>query len=532
MPKAPRRRVLSAKNQPLQRKELEKKLDSERDARTPDIIQDVNNRDHVNHGYHTINDAGNIADAEDVNCADDMEGIDDMRNAAQAESGLGNFLKFCHASNISLHEKVLCTNRGVSANYGMVAIGDIKTGETLFIIPRTAVLSPENCGIAKFLASNAESLSSNSGWLPLILAILYEKFDPESKWRAYLDTFPNFTNMDLPMFWPLSELESELKCTGLASSVATDIHNMRKEYDSTLLPLITEHPELFKDPRYRDFDVIKQVCAFIMAYSFTDDVSRQVLSDSDESDDEEEMQPPATLMVPLADLLNHVPDHNAELNIGESTLRMIAVKDIKKGEEVYNTYGKVSNYTLLLMYGFAVLPQTNPYNTLELKLSTIDTACIQTDYPNWELRSEYLKKLSAADAQDSFSQSICLHSSGLSDTAQILKVLRMDKEELQARLSALKPKGVSDDRDGDDWLSDDEEEEEITSDDLCEFDEATKAMLRRVADLILAEFPPSLPTALQGSGVSSISLSNRQVFSMYVRDSQTSLLIKLKQWLV
>ena len=45
----------------------------------------------------------------------------------------------------------------------------------------------------------------------------------------------------------------------------------------------------------------------------------------------------------------------------------------------------------------------------------------------------------------------------------ILKVLRMDKEELQARLSALKPKGVSDDRDGDDWLSDDEEDEEITS---------------------------------------------------------------------
>lgn len=51
----------------------------------------------------------------------------------------------------------------------------------------------------------------------------------------------------------------------------------------------------------------------------------------DESGDEVESSPPAaTIMVPMADLLNHVPQHNGELNLGESTFRMIAVKDIKK----------------------------------------------------------------------------------------------------------------------------------------------------------------------------------------------------------
>lgn len=51
---------------------------------------------------------------------------------------------------------------------------------------------------------------------------------------------------------------------------------------------------------------------------------------SDDSDEEDDDMPsnPATIMVPMADLLNHVPQHNAELNVGESTFRMIAVHDI------------------------------------------------------------------------------------------------------------------------------------------------------------------------------------------------------------
>lgn len=63
-----------------------------------------------------------------------------------------------------------------------------------------------------------------------------------------------------------------------------------------------------------------------------------------------------------------------------------------QGEEVYNTYGKVSNYTLLLMYGFSVPPQDNPHNTVELRLPTILAACAETNYPDIEIRDKYLVK--------------------------------------------------------------------------------------------------------------------------------------------
>ena len=53
-------------------------------------------------------------------------------------------------------------------------------------------------------------------------------------------------------------------------------------------------------------------------------------SDSDEDDELDGGRNFPTIMVPMADLLNHVPNHNAELNLGESAFRMIAVRDIEK----------------------------------------------------------------------------------------------------------------------------------------------------------------------------------------------------------
>lgn len=63
-----------------------------------------------------------------------------------------------------------------------------------------------------------------------------------------------------------------------------------------------------------------------------------------------------------------------------------------QGEEIYNTYGKISNYTLLLMYGFCVKPLSNPYNTTELRLPALRQACEQTGFPDAALRFDWLDK--------------------------------------------------------------------------------------------------------------------------------------------
>ena len=68
--------------------------------------------------------------------------------------------------------------------------------------------------------------------------------------------------------------------------------------------------------------------AFVMAYSFTEPSSP--VSNESDSDDEEESQsdslPP--MMVPMADILNHIAKNNAQLDFGVDSLKMVATKSI------------------------------------------------------------------------------------------------------------------------------------------------------------------------------------------------------------
>jgi SET domain-containing protein 6 len=49
--------------------------------------------------------------------------------------------------------------------------------------------------------ADKDSLTSTSGWVPLLLSLMYEYNNPQSKWRSYLDLVPDFNQLDLPMFW-------------------------------------------------------------------------------------------------------------------------------------------------------------------------------------------------------------------------------------------------------------------------------------------------------------------------------------------
>ena len=73
--------------------------------------------------------------------------------------------------------------------------------------------------------------------------------------------------------------------------------------------------------------------AFVMAYSFTEpiktsDKSRDTDESDDDDDDEEVMSPP--MMVPMADILNHVAKNNAKLTFEKDALKMVATKNIRK----------------------------------------------------------------------------------------------------------------------------------------------------------------------------------------------------------
>ena len=94
-------------------------------------------------------------------------------------------------------------------------------------------------------------------------------------------------------------------------------------------------------PVCKTYEFYKKMVAFVMAYSFTepvpDDDDDDDDSDSDASRDaaaaaQRRANPP--MMVPMADILNHVADNNAHLDFGPESLKMVAIKDIKKVHNV------------------------------------------------------------------------------------------------------------------------------------------------------------------------------------------------------
>ncbi|MBN3309797.1 SETD6 methyltransferase, partial [Amia calva] len=280
---------------------------------------------------------------------------------------LQSFLSWCEEIGLNLSAKVYVSKEGTVDKYGMLAKEEIDEGEVIFSIPRTALLYQENSKVKSVLEKEKESLESASGWVPLLLALMWEYTSPDSHWRPYLSLWPDLKSLDQPMFWSAEERERLLHGTGIPEAVDRDLTNIQKEYTDIILPFIQAHNQLW-DPEKHTLQLYKSLVAFVMAYSFQEPLD-------DDEEDEKEPNPP--MMVPMADLLNHVSNHNTNVEYTPECLKMVAVGHIKKGEEIFNTYGQMANWQLLHMYGFVEPFPHNTNDTADIQMTTVHKAALQ-----------------------------------------------------------------------------------------------------------------------------------------------------------
>ncbi|KAG0340226.1 hypothetical protein BG000_000391 [Podila horticola] len=259
------------------------------------------------------------------------------------------------------------------AGRGVVAVADINNDHELFSIPRSLLLSPETSALSQKM-----DLSSLQGWNPLMMCLIYEYGKgSESKWRPYFDILPE--EFSTPMFWSEEDLK-ELTGTGVIDKIGRD--EAETIFKDTLWPLIQAHPDLFpgQDEAYflRTFH---RMGSLIMAYAFHAE---------DEEDEDEEAEPKVTVsMVPMADMLNHKTGHNnARLFHEKECLRMVSIKPIKSGQQIYNTYGDLCNADLLRKYGFVDMP--NPFNIAEISGESLVEKCTAQDPNGKDEKVEFL----------------------------------------------------------------------------------------------------------------------------------------------
>ncbi|KAI8808610.1 hypothetical protein BJ742DRAFT_274820 [Cladochytrium replicatum] len=274
--------------------------------------------------------------------------------------------------------------------FGMkvTAIREIQEDEELCTISKGAILSPKNCGIADILEDTGVS-----GTLGLTIALMYEmSLGAPSPWYGYLQSLPRQKDFkSLPLYWS----EEQLKLLQ-----NTDLETMLNEYKSCLRDDYEQHVQtIFFEPTHSlsfvnsnmdlfTYDSFMWCSGLVMSRAFQVDAYH------------------GDAMVPLADIFNatsyeHVhfesdadvcavcgshgmcdcsmadesdagsvpeleSDDEGDEEVREEEIEVISMRMVRsasKGEEIYNTYGKLSNLWLLFRYGYTEVD--NPYDIVE-----------------------------------------------------------------------------------------------------------------------------------------------------------------------
>ncbi|XP_054632182.1 N-lysine methyltransferase setd6 isoform X2 [Dunckerocampus dactyliophorus] len=433
---------------------------------------------------------------------------------------LQNFLQWCDRVGLVLSSKVYVSKEGAVADYGMFAKDHIEEGEVLFTIPRSALLHQGTTKVFDLLEREKGSLESSSGWVPLLLALLYEYTSPQSHWRPYLSLWTDFKTLDHPMFWSKEDRDHLLKGSGIPEAVDTDLTNIQREYKDVVLPFMAKHPHLWK-PDTHTLDMYTQLVAFVMAYSFQEP--------QEDDDDEEEKPSNPPMMVPMADMLNHVSNHNANLEFTPDSLKMVCVCPIKKGQEVFNTYGQMANWQLLHMYGFTEAYPSNINDTVDIPVANLHKVATQDPDMDQQLlkkKWEMLREMMQAKGAIVFGKHGCLTDTELHT---VLKVLCMSKEEF------------SDFRDNEGWEEEDEDEEEAFSNEgLSGLKTKWKWLIHEAACLTVRSYSDELKEGEREGSVDRdqrlmedkaalAGLTSRQKNALQVRYGQKSILYKVME---
>ncbi|GAV01975.1 hypothetical protein RvY_12597 [Ramazzottius varieornatus] len=327
---------------------------------------------------------------------------DVLQRVEEGDDKLREFVRWCveNENPITFNDKVFLGKKGSAANYGMTATKVIEVGEVIFRIPQKRLLSWQNLPNAVTLRADVEKMAVSNRWTPTILAVMLESSNPASPWAPYLDLFLRRNSLDVPLLWETPALATLTAGLNVADRVKRDKAQITSDFAAWIFPALKKYKGVDQSLYETLLEEAHRVSAFVMSYSFTrpKEGGHGESDTEEEESDEEEGQGEATrvgnalaevpLMIPVADFLNaSVSKNNAKLHWAEAEgqeeegdLTMISTKAIKAGEEIFNTYGEISNEEMLYLYGYAEDDTENPHEEVFIPtehLKQVATSIIQ-----------------------------------------------------------------------------------------------------------------------------------------------------------
>ncbi|XP_059628212.1 ribulose-1,5 bisphosphate carboxylase/oxygenase large subunit N-methyltransferase, chloroplastic [Cornus florida] len=245
----------------------------------------------------------------------------------------------------------LCRKAGIEISSGLsigksahgrslFASKSIEAGDCMLKVPYDVQIAQDN------LIPEVNSLLSDEvgNVAKLAIIILFEqKMGQHSEWAPYISRLPQPEEMYCTIFWSEGELEMIQQ-----SSVYRETNKRNTHIENQFLaakPALDLFPGIFGDVTFKDF---KHAYALVesRAWRSTKGVS----------------------LIPFADFLNHDGAAEAVLLSDDSKelSEVIADRNYAPGDQVMIRYGKFSNATLLLDFGFT-LPR-NIYDEVQIQV--------------------------------------------------------------------------------------------------------------------------------------------------------------------
>ncbi|XP_039136348.1 ribulose-1,5 bisphosphate carboxylase/oxygenase large subunit N-methyltransferase, chloroplastic isoform X1 [Dioscorea cayenensis subsp. rotundata] len=243
----------------------------------------------------------------------------------------------------------------------LFASKSIRAGDCILRVPFNVQITQENLlpEIESHLVSDVSSISR------VALVLLAEKkLGQDSEWAPYITSLPSIHEMHSTIFWSEEEVEMLHKSRVYRETMDKKAF-IENEFSSIRPALLSCVPQIYGDCKLVDF---------MHAYSLVESRAwRTSLGVS---------------LVPFADYLNHDGVSEAVLlsDDDKEISEVIADRDYAACEQVLIRYGKFSNATLLLDFGFT-LP-CNIYDQVQICMD------VPLGDPLYKVKSELWKKYS------------------------------------------------------------------------------------------------------------------------------------------
>ncbi|KAJ3160807.1 hypothetical protein HDU86_008167 [Geranomyces michiganensis] len=197
-------------------------------------------------------------------------------------------------ANIEYDRKAIALHSTASGAYSVRALTALTEDQPLARIPKDAVLSTKNCGIADLLET-----AQLDGVTGLAVAVMYERsLGTQSPWFGYLQAIRPFES--LPILWSDDDV-ALLAGTDVEEQTARHQKTLAEDYATRVVPALTAEGLIGTTTTTNDQEQFFSQTAFLHAASLVS--SRAFGVDAYHGD----------AMVPFADLFNHqTPSRSGE----------------------------------------------------------------------------------------------------------------------------------------------------------------------------------------------------------------------------